>query len=98
MTEHVTLSRKELDRLQIMTRIAEKRLTRTRAAEFLSPEIDCSTWAVVLVVTRLKHFAAALVSLLAACRSRVGTGLRHCICHEGSGRNCANLFLHLGCR
>lgn len=35
MTEHVTLSRKELDRLQIMTRIAEKRLTRTRAAELL---------------------------------------------------------------
>ena len=29
------MSRKELDRLQIMTRIAEKRLTRTRAAEFL---------------------------------------------------------------
>jgi len=35
MTEHVTLSRKELDRLQMMTRIAEKRLTRTRAAELL---------------------------------------------------------------
>ena len=35
MTEHVTLSRKELDRLQIMTRIAEKRLTRTRAGDLL---------------------------------------------------------------
>jgi len=35
MTEHVTLSRKELDRLQMMTRIAEKRLTRKRAAELL---------------------------------------------------------------
>ena len=35
MTEHVTLSRKELDRLQMMIRIAEKRLTRTRAAELL---------------------------------------------------------------
>jgi len=35
MTEHVTLSRKELDRLQMMTRIAEKRLTRRRAAELL---------------------------------------------------------------
>jgi hypothetical protein len=35
MTEHVTLSRKELDRLQIMTRIAERRLTRRHAAELL---------------------------------------------------------------
>jgi len=35
MTEHVTKSHKELDRLQMMTRIAEKRLTRTRAAELL---------------------------------------------------------------
>lgn len=35
MTEHLTLSHKELDRLQIMTRIAEKRLTRIRAAELL---------------------------------------------------------------
>ena len=35
MTEHLTLSHKELDRLQIMTRIAEKRLTRRRAAELL---------------------------------------------------------------
>lgn len=35
MTEPVTLSRKELDRLQMMTRIAEKRLSRTRAAELL---------------------------------------------------------------
>ena len=35
MTEHVTLSLRELDRLQSMTCIAEKRLTRTRAAELL---------------------------------------------------------------
>ena len=35
MTEHVTLSGKELDRLQIMTRIAERRLTRRHAAELL---------------------------------------------------------------
>lgn len=35
MTEHVTLSRKELDRLQIMNRIAERRLTRQRAGELL---------------------------------------------------------------
>jgi len=35
MTEHVTLSHKELDRLQIMTRIAERRLTRRGAGELL---------------------------------------------------------------
>lgn len=33
--ENLTLSHKELDRLQIMTRIAERRLTRRRAAELL---------------------------------------------------------------
>lgn len=35
MTEHLTLSHKELDRLQILTRIAEGRLSRRRAAELL---------------------------------------------------------------
>ena len=35
MTEHVTLSHKELDRLQIMTRIAERRLTQRHAGELL---------------------------------------------------------------
>lgn len=35
MTEHVTLSHEELDRLQIMTRVAERRLTQRRAAELL---------------------------------------------------------------
>jgi transposase len=35
MTEHLTLSHKELDRLQIITRIAERRLTRRHAAELL---------------------------------------------------------------
>lgn len=35
MTEHVTLSHEELDRLQIMTRIAERRLTQRHAGELL---------------------------------------------------------------
>lgn len=35
MTEHLTLSHKELDRLHILTRIADRRLTRRRAAELL---------------------------------------------------------------
>ncbi len=35
MTEHVTLSRNELDRLQIMTRIAERRLSQRRAGGLL---------------------------------------------------------------
>jgi len=35
MTEHVTLSHEELDRLRIMTRIVERRLTQRRAAELL---------------------------------------------------------------
>ena len=35
MTEQVTLSGKELDRLQIFTRISERRLTQRRAAELL---------------------------------------------------------------
>jgi len=35
MTEHLTLSHKELDRLQILTRIADRRLSRRRAAELL---------------------------------------------------------------
>ena len=35
MTEHLTLSHKELDRLQILTRITDRRLTRRRAAELL---------------------------------------------------------------
>jgi hypothetical protein len=38
MTEHVTLSHEELDRLQIMTRIAERRLTQRHAGELLSSE------------------------------------------------------------
>jgi len=36
MTDTVGLTMEELDRLQIMTRIAERRLTRRRAAELLS--------------------------------------------------------------
>jgi hypothetical protein len=35
MTEHVTLSHKELDRLQIMARIAERRLSQRHAGELL---------------------------------------------------------------
>jgi transposase len=35
MTEHVTLSHKELDRLQIITRLAEKRLTQRQAGQLL---------------------------------------------------------------
>jgi transposase len=35
MTEHVTLSRKELDRLQIITHLAERRLTQRQAGELL---------------------------------------------------------------
>jgi len=35
MTEYLTLSHKELDRLQILTRIADRRLSRRRAAELL---------------------------------------------------------------
>jgi transposase len=36
MTEHLTLSHEELDRLQMMSRIAERRLTQRRAAELLA--------------------------------------------------------------
>jgi hypothetical protein len=35
MTEHATLSHKELDRLQILTRLAEKRLTQRQAGELM---------------------------------------------------------------
>lgn len=35
MTEHVTLSRKELDRLEILTRLSGKRLTQRQAGELL---------------------------------------------------------------
>ena len=35
MTEHVTLSRKELDRLEILTRLVERRLTQRQAGELL---------------------------------------------------------------
>jgi hypothetical protein len=35
MTEHVTLNQKELDRLQILTRLAEHRLTQRQAGELL---------------------------------------------------------------
>ena len=35
MTEHLTLSHEELDRLQTMTRVAGRRLSQRRAAELL---------------------------------------------------------------
>src|SRR5438552_221967 len=74
----LTLSMKELDRLQVLTRIAERRLTRRRAAGLLQiGERRCTTPRSVALRSRRSTRLAPAADVNLTARAGIATGRAH---------------------